>query len=110
MPTRKPASHADVVQAIKEHENVMHTALHAQINTLDGKISSLTHDHNKSVKAIRDTQTEIVNSIRSMSGMVDAWNSAGWLKRTIIEIGKLVIAISAISGAVWAALHFGSKP
>jgi len=117
MTARRPVSKQDIVAAIKEHENTLHKDLHTQINnvgdtieTLGGDIASLTNDHNTSVKDIRKTQKEIVESLKALidssNGVIKAYENMGWLKRTVIEIGKLIIALTAIGGSILAAFHF----
>jgi len=110
MPTRKPASHADVVQAIKAHEDTMHKDLSNNLATLRGTVASLSQDINATSKAVLKNGEQVQAMAKTMKQFIDAKNGLGLISDGIIYVGRVCFYLSIIAGTIWAALHFGSKP
>jgi len=106
---RKPVSQQDIIAAIKKHENTLHRDTAAQIKTLHGKVDSLSQDINATSAAVVENGKAVQNMAETMKSFIDAKNGIGIVGDGIIYVGKLALAISAIGGSIWAAIHFGKQ-
>jgi len=106
----KQASQQDVIDAIKEHENTLHRDTAEQIEALKSEIGSLTQSINATSKFVVANGKQTKEMADNMKSFIDAKNGIGIVGDGIIYVGKLALAISAIGGSIWAAVHFGGRP
>ncbi len=109
MTARKPASQADIGEAIGKHVDAMHTDFNQKLKSLESSVESLSQDINATSKCVVENGKQVADMASTMQQFIDAKNGIGLIGDGIIYVGRIVLAISVIGAAIWGALHFGGQ-